>query len=47
MNPALSWHNIALVLALVLFFLSAVGVPGGRFSLVSAGLFFWCLSTAI
>jgi hypothetical protein len=47
--------QFCLILALVLFFLATVGVilaratpwPWWNSSLVAAGLFFWCLSTAL
>jgi hypothetical protein len=39
-------HLFILVLALVLFFLAALGVPEHpRFHYVAAGLFLWLLST--
>lgn len=35
---------VFLIVAFVLFLIAAVGVPSGRFSLLSAGLACWVLS---
>lgn len=40
-------HTGLLIAAFVLFLLATLGVPGGRFSLVAAGLACWVLSTLL
>lgn len=39
--------TILLVAAFVLFTLAAIGVSGGRFNLVAAGLALWVLSVLV
>lgn len=39
-----SLHLVLIILALVCFFIAAIGVPTSRFNLMALGLFFWLLT---
>jgi hypothetical protein len=36
-----------LIVGLILLILASLGLPGGRFSLLAAGLAFWCLAEIV
>lgn len=43
----LAVSTILLIIALICFFLAAIGVPASRINLIGLGLFFWVLSILI
>lgn len=43
----MDWVFIALIVALVLFVLAAVGVASGRFNLIAGGLAFFVLAVIL